>query len=802
MNSLTSAPTMAPASGGMSTAGILVIAIPCILVLAIVAIVVSSIIQKKNTNLPSTEGSCFDGNFWQRLGWTIVARFLTVITLGLAYPAAVCMLLRWECKHTVINGRRLKFTGTGAQLFGKYILWWLLTIVTFGIFGIWLGLNMKKWTVKHTVYADDHTCAASRFTGGVGGYIGIRLLAGLLTVCTFGIGTAWGKRMIINWEINHTYISGTHLGFTGKGGQLFGKYILWGFLTVITFSIFSLFIPIKFLKWQYKHVGATPVEEVPGEKKTGIGVIIAVIGAGLAVLLIAGAVVALFLPHASISSKDELPANNTEQTMFILNDAGMLVPTLADAQQLIGNYESCVDYDEIQGQAFSFALDSALSPEEGRDDSWTQEYFAASGTIGTTAYLDTEQDILYLDYGVESAGCPTYLCLDGDQTGTGHAAPLTKLIHAGNGIHSVAYPYDEAPEYIYVMALAHITDTSDTDDGEYYFVTLCRQNLDVTVSASGDPELNDPADDLLENPEQTDSHVNTGTLIGNWVGRFTTSSEGGTSDDAGFPYPDITCLHWQLNHDGTFTSYTMAYINVGGGFSEMYNPVKHLGTWAVEGNTLTLRTEVIDYPAEEPSKNTDETETYTVYLENGNLILENHPNCSTMLQDADIMDVYFYGTEDTSTQSGTLTGTWVILGAPEKNTVDGAAETHFADGGWYDFRSDGTFALNTRTIAAQSGSWFDLGGGEKFYEGTYTQDGNIVTLHYTTTYKSVWNDATQCVESQPVAIDETDQLDISLTCEGFNAAAFEHPRFGSVCLFKPTDESPIDVILGFLAFQY
>ncbi len=749
----------------------------------------------------STENSYFDGNFWQRLGWIIVSKFLTVITLGLAYPAAVCMLLRWECKHTVINGRRLKFTGKGAQLFGKYILWWLLTVVTFGIFGIWLGLNMKKWTVKHTVYADDNTGAVSRFTGGVGGYIGIRLLAGLLTVCTFGIGAAWGKRMIVNWEIGHTYISGTHLGFTGRGGQLFGKYLLWGFLSVITFSIFALFIPIKFLKWQYKHVGATPVEEVPGEKKAGVGVIIAVVGAGLAVLLVVGAVILLFFPRASIALPDHGQALPTKQVMFVLNDADMLAPAMADAQQLIGNYESCVDYSEIQGQAFSFALDAPLSPKTDRDDTWTQEYFTANGKIGTTAYLDTDADILYLDYGVESANCTTYLCLDGMQTGTGHAQPLTQIVSSGKGIHSVAYPYDTAPEYVYVMAFAHIvgatSNTGETDPGEYYFVVLHKQYLDVTVSTADDPSDNAT--------EQNSGSVNNGSLAGNWIGCYGKPYE--TSSPDGTFYPDITCLHWELNADGTFTSYTMDYINVGGGFSEMYNPVKHLGTWSVDGNTLTLRHEIIDYPAEDPSKNMDEIETYTVRIENGMLIIDGHPDCSTMLKDADAKDVYAYVTDGTSGQnesSAALVGTWVILGAPEANTVPDTPYAAFADGGWYNFREDGTFSLETRTFAAESGGWFDMGGGEKSFAGTYQYDGSTLTLHYTTTYKNAWDEATQNVVSQPVTMDETEQFNIQLGADNLTNVNGEHPRFGQLCLFQRLAdvETPIGVLLGHLAFEH
>lgn len=744
----------------------------------------------------STENSYFDGNFWQRLGWIIVSRFLTVITLGLAYPAAVCMLLRWECKHTVINGRRLKFTGKGAQLFGKYILWWLLTIVTFGIFGIWLGLNMKKWTVKHTVYADDNTGAVSRFTGGVGGYLGIRLLAGILTVFTFSIGAAWAKRMILNWDTKHTYISGTHLGFTGRGGQLFGKYLLWGLLTVVTLSIFALFIPIKFLKWQYKHTGATPVEEVPGEKKAGVGVIIAVVGGGLAVLLIIGVVIALFFPKASISfepNRGEASSSHEEQVMFVLNDANMLAPTLEDAQQLPGNFESCVDYEEIQGQAFSFALDTALIPDDRRDEAWIQEYFTVNGKIGTTAYLDTEQDLLYLDYGVENANCPTYLCLDGTQTGTGYAAPLTQLISGGKGVHSISYPYDNAPEYIYVMSLAHISVTGHPEEDVFYFVTIHKQPLDVTVSAPNASE--DGISDAIDND----------SLIGSWIGCSKAPYD--TSAPDGTPATGMTCLHWNIEADGTFTAYYMGYGNFGSGFIEMYNPVKHIGTWELSGDTLTICNEYIDYPAEDPDQLDNTVESYTVRIENGNLVIEGHPDCSTMLKDATANDVYAYiagGSSGQTANSSELVGEWVILGVPEENTVSGTAETHFADGGYYTFHSDGTFHLETIVFAKHvQDSWYHMGGGEKAFEGTYQYDGTTLTLHYTTTYKSVWNDATQAVESQPVVMDETEQIQVQLNPDGMTAEAADSPRFGTIAVFqKPSTDIPIDDILTILKEQY
>ena len=96
-----------------------------------------------------TEKSYFDGGLLQLIGWQILGGFLTAVTLGLCYPWAICMIYRWEAKHTVINGRRLSFNGTGAQLFGNWIKWLLLIVITCGIYSFWVAPRMYKWIASH-----------------------------------------------------------------------------------------------------------------------------------------------------------------------------------------------------------------------------------------------------------------------------------------------------------------------------------------------------------------------------------------------------------------------------------------------------------------------------------------------------------------------------------------------------------------------------------------------------------------------------------------------------------------------------
>jgi len=94
--------------------------------------------------------SKFTGGLLGLIGVNLLQALVCFITLGIGAPWAVCIKQRWIASHTTIDGQRLYFDGTGAQLFGNYIKWFLLTIVTLGVYGFWLDLKMKCWIVKHT----------------------------------------------------------------------------------------------------------------------------------------------------------------------------------------------------------------------------------------------------------------------------------------------------------------------------------------------------------------------------------------------------------------------------------------------------------------------------------------------------------------------------------------------------------------------------------------------------------------------------------------------------------------------------
>lgn len=98
--------------------------------------------------------SYFDGGLLSLVAHTILAYLIIGFTLGICTPYALCILYKWKINHTVIDGHRLKFTGSAIDLFGEWLKWLLLTVVTFGIYSWWVGIKLEQWRVKNTEFAD------------------------------------------------------------------------------------------------------------------------------------------------------------------------------------------------------------------------------------------------------------------------------------------------------------------------------------------------------------------------------------------------------------------------------------------------------------------------------------------------------------------------------------------------------------------------------------------------------------------------------------------------------------------------
>ena len=122
--------------------------------------------------------SKFTGDLWGWIGIKLLELLISIVTLGIAMPWAVCMRMRWYAKHTIVDGKRLVFDGKGIQLFGWCLGEVLFSIIPVGVYivcgellaldklylglALWIAatpwfiyvlylpIRLQKWGVKHT----------------------------------------------------------------------------------------------------------------------------------------------------------------------------------------------------------------------------------------------------------------------------------------------------------------------------------------------------------------------------------------------------------------------------------------------------------------------------------------------------------------------------------------------------------------------------------------------------------------------------------------------------------------------------
>ncbi|MCL2271676.1 MAG: YjgN family protein [Treponema sp.] len=116
--------------------------------------VVSKVDSPNNLDNSNKIESKYYGGVLPIFLFCIWAPFLLVFSLGLATPFIICTVIRWICNNSNIDGKKYGFKGTAMGLFGRWILWYILTIITIGIYGFWSTRNQIRWVVENIEMID------------------------------------------------------------------------------------------------------------------------------------------------------------------------------------------------------------------------------------------------------------------------------------------------------------------------------------------------------------------------------------------------------------------------------------------------------------------------------------------------------------------------------------------------------------------------------------------------------------------------------------------------------------------------
>lgn len=129
----------------------------------------------------------------------VVGLLVFFIGFSLLVPFAIHGALRYRLAKTRWRGIQFGYRGNLKELLGIYIKGFLLTIITFGIYGAWFQVDLREYIFRHIRFGS----ASFRFTGKGGDLFILFFFGYLATLFTLGIYFPWFVRNLLRFYINN-----------------------------------------------------------------------------------------------------------------------------------------------------------------------------------------------------------------------------------------------------------------------------------------------------------------------------------------------------------------------------------------------------------------------------------------------------------------------------------------------------------------------------------------------------------------------------------------------------------------------
>ncbi len=183
---------------------------------------------------------------------------LAVLFLYLAIiaiiPFAIHGSLRYRMSRTSYRGIRFGYRGNRNELVKNFFKWFLLTVVTFGIYGAWFEMNIRRYTHKNIRYGDVE------FSNDANGldYFALNLKGYFLTLITLGIYVFWWQADIFNYYIDNMKMTKgeqeVRCYSTATGGAFFGLLVVNLLIVIFTLGFGQAWADMRTQKFIFNNV--------------------------------------------------------------------------------------------------------------------------------------------------------------------------------------------------------------------------------------------------------------------------------------------------------------------------------------------------------------------------------------------------------------------------------------------------------------------------------------------------------------------------------------------------------------------
>lgn len=181
----------------------------------------------------------------------IIVLYLGILAL---LPFAIHGSYRYRMSRTSWRGIRFGYRGDRKEFSMNFFKWLFLTIVSFGIYGSWMSINMRNYILGNIRFGD----VEFNSDGDGGDYFMLNLKGYLLTVFTLGIYGFWWQKDLFEYYINNLSMNKDDkeiaLNSTVTGGGVFKLAIVNILIIIGTLGIGYAWVVTRTMKFVFDNI--------------------------------------------------------------------------------------------------------------------------------------------------------------------------------------------------------------------------------------------------------------------------------------------------------------------------------------------------------------------------------------------------------------------------------------------------------------------------------------------------------------------------------------------------------------------
>jgi uncharacterized membrane protein YjgN (DUF898 family) len=183
-----------------------------------------------------------------------VGLLLFYVGLIAILPIAIHGTYRYRMSRTSWRGIRLGYRGDRKEFTISFFKWIFFTIITLGIYGSWMAMNMRNYLLSNVRFGD----AEFDYDGDGGDYFMLNLKGYFLTIFTLGIYGFWWQKDLFEYYVNNLSLQkgDEKINFTSTatGGDFFSLIIVNLLIIIFTLGLGYAWVAMRTMKFIFEHI--------------------------------------------------------------------------------------------------------------------------------------------------------------------------------------------------------------------------------------------------------------------------------------------------------------------------------------------------------------------------------------------------------------------------------------------------------------------------------------------------------------------------------------------------------------------